>query len=714
MSASYAKQFRGSDDAYAAYYQNMNASMREKMAQASAHLPPHGIVLDMGSGSGQGSFDIANLYPDMRVIGIDISQQAVEHARGAYRLPNLSYDQGDIGSIDIAKESVHAIFNSSVLHHVTSFNGFSEQALEKCLDHQISLLAPGGMMIIRDFVRPELETMVVDLRCDDGKPGDGAESWSTWEAWVRYSKTVKNSRYTETQRPIWNDLGSEDGKWHRLSCSSWDINEFLLRKDYRKDWHVEMDEEYGYWTKDQFEQSMTRRGMRLVMAQPMTNPWIVKNRYEQTARIWNKHGLQSPFPATNIILVAQKPKPEQASSFAVASLTKKQNPSFLTLESWINDLGKRMDVISRPGTTIDILPWSQEGHRLFVGVRQGHPRPLAELSTKHLGTLDGSMRGGFVTECMSAMVHDGDDTASMVAARMPGVTNWHSPYLPSPGGIHEVVHPCDIQVDHRSTWEGLDNMTTIDATACLRACHAGGTVDARLENAIYRLLHATKTPPGPWIGQILEPVSMPQKHIPSPVHGSLFPFIRSTDSSGYMGIEEAIFYAKDRDGRVIDITSREIVRPVTSSHHTCIMAPVISDPNGEWYMGCEWRNLPSIQNSTGNPGFFAVPAWRLPPSITTCEESNAWMRMRSWDQYHIRLGNLLACGASFMPTPGITVEMAWPSVATIDPHASDMETLSWIPLSSPLLDTSPDGHTLTLMHRLRHMKAFTMHRCTPE
>jgi hypothetical protein len=90
------------------------------------------------------------------------------------------------------------------------------------------------------------------------------------------------------------------------------------------------------------------------------------------------------------------------------------------------------------------------------------------------------------------------------------------------------------------------------------------------------------------------------------------------------------------------------------------------------------------------------------------------MRMRSWDQYHIRLGNLLACGASFMPTPGITVEMAWPSVATIDPHASDMETLSWIPLSSPLLDTSPDGHTLTLMHRLRHMKAFTMHRCTPE
>jgi hypothetical protein len=54
--------------------------------------------------------------------------------------------------------------------------------------------------------------------------------------------------------------------------------EFLLRKDHRADWESELQEEYTYFSQQQFEELFGRLGMRVVASTPIRNPWIVRHR----------------------------------------------------------------------------------------------------------------------------------------------------------------------------------------------------------------------------------------------------------------------------------------------------------------------------------------------------------------------------------------------------------------------------------------------------
>jgi hypothetical protein len=46
--------------------------------------------------------------------------------------------------------------------------------------------------------------------------------------------------------------------------ASWhDINEFILRKDYTNHWEVELQEEYGYFTREDFLRSFRENELRV-------------------------------------------------------------------------------------------------------------------------------------------------------------------------------------------------------------------------------------------------------------------------------------------------------------------------------------------------------------------------------------------------------------------------------------------------------------------
>src|SRR5687767_9522071 len=123
--ALYDAQDRGSSDAYQRYLLGMDASMRQKVALTAAHLLCRGTVADMGMGSGSGSHALAQLYPELEVIGVDIDPTMVGLATKRFSLPNLSFRAGDIAARVFDPGSLDCILNSSVLHHVTSFNGYS-------------------------------------------------------------------------------------------------------------------------------------------------------------------------------------------------------------------------------------------------------------------------------------------------------------------------------------------------------------------------------------------------------------------------------------------------------------------------------------------------------------------------------------------------------------------------------------------------------------
>ena len=143
--------------------------MQQKVALTTAHFPVRGRIADMGSGSGRGTFDLASLYDGLELIGVDINPVSVERAREKFQRPNLSYVVGDISQMVFPANSLDGILNSSVLHHVTSFNNFDVARVLTTLDNQVAQLRLGGVIIIRDFVIPDgPDEVFLDLPFTDG------------------------------------------------------------------------------------------------------------------------------------------------------------------------------------------------------------------------------------------------------------------------------------------------------------------------------------------------------------------------------------------------------------------------------------------------------------------------------------------------------------------------------------------------------------------
>src|SRR5215216_2744301 len=194
----YEKQHRGTQAEYEAYFAGMDASMQQKVALTTAHFPVRGRIADMGSGSGRGTFDLASLYDGLELVGVDVNPISVERAHEKFQRSNLSYVVGDISQMVFPANSLDGILDSSVLHHVTSFNNFDVNRVLTTLDNQVAQLKPGGVIIIRDFVAPDgPEQVFLDLPLTDGAESGDKRELSTA---VLFEVFAQESRSSE---PAW-------------------------------------------------------------------------------------------------------------------------------------------------------------------------------------------------------------------------------------------------------------------------------------------------------------------------------------------------------------------------------------------------------------------------------------------------------------------------------------------------------------------------------
>ncbi|MGM3083792.1 hypothetical protein ACS2UT_26905, partial [Bacillus cereus group sp. BC311] len=84
-----------------------------------------------------------------------------------------------------------------------------------------------------------------------------------------------------------------------VELSSHDANEFICKKDYLTNWHLEVNEEFGPLTLAEWRDALMRAGFEPVHLDETRNPWIVKHRYEGTVRVTDASGRALPWPATN-------------------------------------------------------------------------------------------------------------------------------------------------------------------------------------------------------------------------------------------------------------------------------------------------------------------------------------------------------------------------------------------------------------------------------
>jgi ubiquinone/menaquinone biosynthesis C-methylase UbiE len=707
----YGKQDRGSAAAYESYFAGMDSSMQQKVALTTAHFPVRGRIADMGSGSGRGTFDLACLYDGLELVGVDVNPISVERAREKFQRPNVSYVVGDISQMVFPANSLDGILDSSVLHHVTSFNNFDVNRVLTTLDNQVAQLKPGGVIIIRDFVIPDGPGCVfLDLPIADGTA-------ALFEVFARDWRSSVNPDGPVT----FAALESPRNGFVRFQLALRAAAEFVLRKDYSADWDTEVLEEYTYLSQAQFEAAFRARGLRIVTSRPLWNPWIVRNRFENKFYLSDLNEQPLPFPPTNYLIVGEKVDASDGVELCESRNEVLAAPKFLKFSAYRHkETHEVWELVERPHQTIDILPWIEDDGQILVLAKQDFPRPLVNACPEQV-RLAGASLSGYITEPISAIVDEPpsrDAIVDIVRARanlseadLISIGEPHS-YFTSPGGINELVMACLVQVRPQASFSSSSpNYTSfksagavreLDAQQVLRASHVGGMFDARLEINVYRLLHELGRSCGPWIGA---PIKLSEQGFDGTDNLSLSPrgAFESCEISApqFFSIKEGTFLERTRSGEVISEVAFEYVVPQKLSLSTVSVIPAVKTKLGT-YVGVELRDLPAVQSFSGSSRIVTIPCWRLPLSLRSIGELPSFITAALHRDFALTVRNVWELGGSYFSSPGVTPEVVYPFVVEVDATNIAPSPVHFIDCEALNPNHIHDAHLLISSHRLRH------------
>ena len=696
-SSSYTKQTRGDDSDYERYLKGMDASMQQKVALTAAHLLGEGWLADMGMGSGAGSEALAALYPQVRVTGVDINPEMVSRAQTKYQLPNLDFRVGDIAGKCFDDESLDVILNSSVLHHVTSFNQYDKAMAHVAIAHQVQQLKVGGNLIIRDFLRPEAAKVYLDLPSD------------TLPIFERFAREFRFLKAEKDRGIPFRYLDSLNEGWQRIELEAVHAVEFVLRKDYLEDWETEILEEYTYFTLAEFEAALRKHDLRILASTPLRNPWIVKNRFEGKFRLSSLEGEPLEYPPTNYLVVGEKVPPLAGVAFSYGPESPPRG--FLELAHYrCKRTGALRDLVRRPNATLDVVPYFLQDNELYVIARKSFPRPILELCNPRL---DGGRSPSYVTEPI--VISQGDkplaQTVEEALATRVGIAphqiktfRFGGTTYPSPGGLQEEVRAVFVEVEKTLESDAQDKVRAVSARQLMRAAQVGGLPDARLELHCFELLQGLGLAPGTWIG---EQLTLQSHGAPPPGAQAGMPqadprraFQRSEKGADFLHLGCREFRETSAQGDTVSSLPLEYVVPKKQSLHTVSVA-LLWQCEGECYIGLCDDDFPSAQCFTGHSNLLVTPAWRLPLAVTSLEQMESFLKERLKAQHSLEVRDCFSLGGPYVPSAGATPEVVYPLACDVQ-SVGEKAGLLWLPLREVLekFDCLRDGHLKTVVTRV--------------
>ncbi|MBS2009335.1 MAG: methyltransferase [Cyanobacteria bacterium SZAS TMP-1] len=284
---------------FTVYSQGMDASLAVKIQDICPHIQPTaGKIVDKGCGTGTLLIHLSNLFPRAEIVGMDLSRELL-HMSDSQHYPNhnVTVVKGNIIHKRFADGSVSTAIFSSVMHEVYSYNGYDRDQIRLALANTREELEPLGRVIIRDGVKPKNGDRLVWLRCKD------------LELEERFRKFAREFKGKSAMPGVVYEEQLFDGVAH-FRMTLHEANEFLSKKDYVTNWAMEVNEEFGVWTTDEWALELTAIGYRMVACSSYLNPWIEKNRYN--GHVWlfadsdGKPGETLPFDDTTAVIVAEK------------------------------------------------------------------------------------------------------------------------------------------------------------------------------------------------------------------------------------------------------------------------------------------------------------------------------------------------------------------------------------------------------------------------
>lgn len=731
----YAKQDRGNLSEYEEYFAGMDKSMQQKIALTTAHFPSHGKIADMGSGSGSGTFDLARLYRGLKLIGVDINPVTVEYSNNHYQAENLSFKVGDIAENVFPENSLDGILDSSVLHHVTSFNDFDVKQIIKTISNQVKQLKQDGVLIIRDFVVPDEANKLVflDLPINDGKEIGEISEISTASLFEIFARDFRCSLNLDSPVP-YEKLGLVRQNFVRFQTTLRYATEFVLRKDYRDHWSPELLEEYTYFSQADFEESFRKENLRIVVSMPLWNPWIVKNRFAGKFILSDLDEKSLNFPPTNYLIVGEKIADSEGVQLSERSSKEidSSDRSFLKLTAYLNKNTKQTyELAERPNQTIDLLPWFEnENGQIFILAKKNFPRPIVNAQNEY-PNLHYANYSGYLTEPISSIVASLESgVQSQIEEILLERANLNEEeileisepnfYFTSAGGIDEQVQSFLVEIlpfeqepqeiENYTKFKSAGVVRELDALQVLRASHVGGMFDARLEINIYRLLRWLNRSASSWIGADIKPIiqeftAIIESEFELENH-QIFELIEISENS-FLQLSKSEFVETDSNNKIISSAEFEYVVPKNFSKNTVAAIPFMKTKN-DVLVGIEFRDLPAPQRFTGNSNIACVPAWRLPKDISHKFDIEDFLIEKFADDFGVSVNEIWELGGSYFTSAGITPEIVYPMAIELKSDSLSKTELKFFSLKHLIdkADEIQDAHLTITLNRLAHSLGF--------
>lgn len=708
----YSTQDRGDKERYQKYLSGMDSVIVEKIASASAYIPHKSgyTIVDVGMASGTGTYILAVLFPNCKVIGVDINPTMVTIANETYQLQNLQYivDDGE-KLLNLETEKIIGFFNCSSIHHITSFNNYDSNKAYLAIKRQVELLHEGGVIVIRDFVKPESKQIIIEF--PNNKEGD--QNSSLLEDFSITARSL--SPKSEKGFPI------SKIKKNTYKIEYTDALEFIRRKDYLNDWAVELQEEYGYFSQSEFEEVFVGLGLRTIVSNPIYNPWIIKNRYRKRFKLLTLDNTPLGDPATNYVIAGEK-LVNKGLKLKIARQLPILTDSFIKINSYKNLKNNQVfDVAQRPWPVIDILPYYKGIDGNFkVLAKHGYPRPIINQLDK-ADVIDKKCFSGYLTETLTSMKREGSVHEFIVEtlknrARIDSESVkfiHHSlKFYTSPGGIDELVDSYLVEIVHKgeneiqnifNTYCGFTDAGEIrsyDAIQLLKSIQVGALPDVRLEINLYHLLAKLEIDNGKWLNDTFE-VKFIEKLITTLAKDLIIQhtenvFKSTKENAGFLAHKRAKFFEQNIDESTSVL---EYIEPSFLSANTAILLPIYNY-NNQIFIGVELRELPVPQIHEKSARLLAAPAYRLNKKVTDLSKLEQYIfKQKIGDSKIIEATKL---GEKYFPSSGITPEQVYPYVISLNIPTNE---LYWINLDDLMnnINDLRDGHLLLCINRLAHM-----------
>lgn len=123
-------------------------------------------VLDLGSGEGYGSAILAETAA--KVVGVDISLAAVEHARSRYELPNLEFLPGSVNAVPVAvNHQFDLVTCFEAIEHIEDQEGLLVEIARMLKPDGVLIVSTPNKSVYDESIQEENEFHVKELEFDE-------------------------------------------------------------------------------------------------------------------------------------------------------------------------------------------------------------------------------------------------------------------------------------------------------------------------------------------------------------------------------------------------------------------------------------------------------------------------------------------------------------------------------------------------------------------